>query len=348
MRVSEAAVSPRKVNRKTGRRTQGRPAAPALKARTKEAAGKRVRTAVGQGRSAVGGRRARRPGALFEKLVALQARLRAPGGCPWDREQTHQSLRTFLIEETYEVLDALDRGDRSELASELGDLLLQIIFHAQLAKEAGEFAISDVIQHIHDKLVRRHPHVFGSVKAGTAAEVLKNWEQLKAEERGDERKTDGGAKQGTRGGESILDGMPRTLPALLEAHQLTRRAANIGFDWEGVEGILDKLNEESAELRSALASQGRGGAAANGGDSAAGKGSASRRVEEEAGDLLFVAVNVVRFLGLDPEIALKKANRKFAGRFQWMEREAARRGKRFAEIPREQMEELWDRSKNKA
>ncbi len=343
-------MSPRKVNRKTGRRTRGGAATPALKAPTREAADKRIGRAAEQGRTVAGGRRAPRPGALFEKLVALQARLRAPGGCPWDREQTHETLRTFLIEEAYEVLEALDGDDRSELASELGDLLLQIVFHAQLAKEAGEFEISDVIEHIHDKLVRRHPHVFGSVKAGTAAEVLKNWEQLKAEERKADAESDDSAKQGTRAGESVLDGVPRTLPALLEAHQLTRRAANIGFDWEGVEGILDKLNEESAELRGALAAaaQESGGAAVNGGDRASAKGSSSRRVEEEAGDLLFVAVNVARFLGVDPEIALKKANRKFARRFQWMEREAARRGTRLAEISREGMDELWGGSKNKA
>jgi len=269
-------------------------------------------------------------GEAFERLVALQARLRAPDGCPWDRVQTHESLRTFLIEETYEVLDALDSGGEKKFASELGDLLLQIVFHAELAREKGRFDISDVIEGIHNKLVRRHPHVFGKVKARTPGQVLKNWEQLKAEERQSESK---GAEASGEGG-SLLDGVPRTLPALLEAHQLTRRAANIGFDWKDVQGLLEKLKEEASELRDALA---------HAGDAK----SPSPRVEEEAGDLLFVAVNVARFLGVDPEIALKKANRKFATRFRWMEQQAARNGRQLAEVPRQEMENLWERSKDR-
>jgi len=269
-------------------------------------------------------------GESFERLVALQARLRAPGGCPWDREQTHQSLRTFLVEETYEVLEALDSGDKKKFASELGDLLLQIVFHSELAREKGRFDIRDVIEGIHNKLVRRHPHVFGKVKARTSGQVLKNWEQLKAEE----RRSESAGAEASGEGNSLLDGVPRTLPALLEAHQLTRRAANIGFDWENVEGLLEKLEEETRELREALSQAG---------DSKF----PSPRVEEEAGDLLFVAVNVARFLGVDPEIALKKANRKFATRFRWMEQEAARNGHRFAEVPRQEMENLWERSKDR-
>ena len=269
-------------------------------------------------------------GESFERLVALQARLRAPGGCPWDREQTHESLRTFLVEETYEVLEALDSGDKKKFASELGDLLLQIVFHSELAREKGRFDIRDVIEGIHNKLVRRHPHVFGKVKARTSGQVLKNWEQLKAEE----RRSESGEAEASGEGNSLLDGVPRTLPALLEAHQLTRRAANIGFDWENVEGLLEKLEEETRELREALSQAG---------DSKF----PSPRVEEEAGDLLFVAVNVARFLGVDPEIALKKANRKFATRFRWMEQEAARNGHRFAEVPRQEMENLWERSKDR-
>ena len=263
--------------------------------------------------------------------MALQARLRAPNGCPWDRVQTHESLRTFLIEETYEVLEALDSGDKKKFASELGDLLLQIVFHSELAREKGRFDIRDVIEGIHNKLVRRHPHVFGKVKARTPGQVLKNWEQLKAEERQSEYK---GAAVSREAG-SLLDGVPQTLPALLEAHQLTRRAANIGFDWQDVQGLLEKLEEEARELRDALAEAG------------ASKDS-SARVEEEVGDLLFVAVNVARFLGVDPEIALKKANRKFATRFRWMEQEAARNGRRLAEVPRQEMENLWEHSKNRA
>jgi MazG family protein len=278
-------------------------------------------------------------GELFERLVALQTRLRAPGGCPWDREQTHQSLRTFLIEETYEVLDALESGDSKKFAGELGDLLLQIIFHALLAQEAGRFQIPDVIESVHSKMVRRHPHVFGNVKADTSAEVLKNWEKLKAEERRGEiteAKTNGA-------GSSILAGVPRTLPALLEAHQLTRRAANIGFDWENIAGILEKLQEETQELRGALSDE----CAVAGGKSAA-VSPARADIEEEVGDLLFVAVNVACFLGVDPEVALKSANRKFKRRFQWMEQQAARQGRRFANVPREQMEELWNASKSQA
>ncbi|MFY9583022.1 MAG: nucleoside triphosphate pyrophosphohydrolase [Candidatus Acidiferrales bacterium] len=268
--------------------------------------------------------RARRPGALFEQLVSLQATLRAPRGCPWDREQTHQSLRTYLLEEAYEVLEALEAGDDAQLAAELGDLLLQVVFHAQLAREAGRFDIRDVIEQIQDKLIRRHPHVFGNIRAKTSAQVLKNWEQLKAEERQ--------AKRGmtvAKAPRSLLDGVPRTLPALLEAHQLTRRASRIGFDWENFEGLLEKLREEATELREA---HGRVG---------------QPQVEEEVGDLLFVAVNVARFLGMDPEVALKKANRKFAARFREMEQQAARSGRRLTDLSRDDLEALWDASKAK-
>jgi MazG family protein len=256
----------------------------------------------------------------FDDLVALQARLLAPDGCPWDREQTHQTLRTYLIEETYEVLDALESGDPQKLAAELGDLLLQVVFHAQVAAQRGDFDIGDVVAGIHEKLVRRHPHVFGETQARDAAQVLKNWEQLKAEERG--------AENG--GNRSLLEGVPRTLPAVLEAYQLTRRAARIGFDWDELEGLLEKLQEEARELRQAAGPLAGGEAA---------------RVEEEVGDLLFVAVNVARFLNVDPEIALKKASRKFVARFQEMEREMERRGSQLAAAPREVMEELWEQSK---
>jgi len=260
----------------------------------------------------------------FEDLVALQTRLLDPNGCPWDREQTHQSLRTYLLEEAYEVLETIEAGDHKRLAGELGDLLLQVVFHAELARRAGHFDIGDVIEHIYTKLVRRHPHVFGNVEATTAGEVLKNWEQLKAEE----RKAENG---GDEGGESLLDGIPRTLPAALEAYQLTRRAARIGFDWDDLDGLLAKLNEEATELRETT------GASSKPDDRA--------RVEEEIGDLLFVAVNVARFLHVDPEIALKKANGKFQSRFRWMEQQAARAGRKLADTPRGEMEQLWDAAK---
>ena len=202
-----------------------------------------------------GDRRAgRKIGKAFESLVALQARLRAPNGCPWDREQTHDSLRKYLVEETYEVLDALDGGNPRKFADELGDLLLQVVFHAELAAEAGQFDIADVIEHIYTKMVRRHPHVFGSVRADTSAEVLKNWEQLKSEERASEKlaNTNDAQSAAKAAQASILDAVPRSLPALLEAHQLTRRAANVGFDWPDVNGIFEKLAEEVAELKQLL------------------------------------------------------------------------------------------------
>jgi MazG family protein len=271
----------------------------------------------------------------------LQARLRAPGGCPWDREQTHASLRTFLLEETHEVLDAMDSGDSRKFASELGDLLLQIIFHALIASESGQFDIRDVIEAVHTKMVRRHPHVFGDVKAKTSAQVLKNWEKLKAEE----RRSESGEGKRVPKQESILSSVPRALPALMEAHQLTRRAANIGFDWTQIDQLIEKLAEETEELRGALAAVATTrvgtGKRANGSRSAP----LSDAVNAEIGDLLFTAANLARFAGLDPEITLKKANRKFTARFQWMEQEAQRRGAPLADTPRETMEELWNASK---
>jgi MazG family protein len=267
----------------------------------------------------------KRIGKAFESLIALQARLRAPNGCPWDREQTHDSLRTYLVEETYEVLDALESGDARKFADELGDLLLQIVFHAELAAEAGKFDIADVIEQIYTKMVRRHPHVFGKVRAETSADVLKNWEQLKAEERAKSKVSEAKAPDA-----SILDPVPRSLPGLLEAHQLTRRAANVGFDWQDVKGIFDKLAEETAELKQSLASSdGR-----------------AEEIEEEVGDLLFVGVNLARFLGFDAEIALKKANRKFAGRFRQMERIAASRGQSLSGLSAAELDALWNEVKS--
>jgi MazG family protein len=311
----------------------------------KQTPGKKSKRRFSNGRSASAhprGKSYRPPGRvsvgeLFERLVALQARLRAPGGCPWDREQTHQSLRTFLIEEAYEVLDALESGNSKEFASELGDLLLQIIFHALLAQEAGRFQIADVIESVHSKMVRRHPHVFGNVRADTSAEVLKNWEHLKIEER--EEKSVGAKTNGA--GSSLLADVPRTLPALLEAYQLTRRAATIGFDWKSASGLLEKLQEEAEELQAAL---GNDGAVRGNGPTGSG---VRPNIEEEVGDLLFVAVNVARFLGIDPEVALKSTNRKFKQRFQWMEEQAARQGSRLADVPRARMEELWNASKRR-
>ena len=263
---------------------------------------------------------------LFEDLVAVQARLRAPGGCPWDREQSHLTLRTYLIEEAYEVLDAIEKGNSQDLAEELGDLLLQVLFHADLAREAAAFDISDVITGIHNKMVRRHPHVFGNVKAETSGEVLKNWAQLKAKEK-QAASTKGAAPQNPA--PSVLDGVPRNLPALLEAYQMTRRASQVGFDWDSVEGILEKLQEETKELREAFESTDR------------------RSAEEEVGDLLFSIVNVARFLGFDPEVTLKQSNLKFKKRFQEMEREASRSGQSLSQLSKVELEDLWAVAKMK-
>jgi len=268
---------------------------------------------------------------LFRGLLVLQAQLRGPEGCPWDREQNSQTLRTFLLEETHEVLEALESGEPKKFAGELGDLLLQIIFHALIASEQGLFDIRDVIQLVHSKMVRRHPHVFGDVNASTAKQVLKNWEQLKAEERRGEKSA--GAAEKERA--SLLDGVPQTIPALMEAHQLTRRAARIGFDWTKLEEILDKLNEEVGELRLAVSA----------GEAKRDVKSAKAGVEEELGDLLFVAANMARFLEIDPEIALKGANRKFSKRFRKMEAAARAQGKKLADVSRRRMEELWDSAK---
>ena len=265
-------------------------------------------------------------GDWFEKLAVVQARLRAPDGCPWDRGQTHASLRTYLIEEAYEVLEAMESGDDAKFADEMGDLLLQIVFHSDIAREEGRFEVSDVIRAVHDKMVRRHPHVFGEKRAKDSAEVLKNWEQIKKEERAAAGKKAEGAKNVSKPA-SMLDGVSRALPAGLEGFQLTRRAARIGFDWDNVEGVFDKMNEEAGELRQALSEKD------------------ARRTEEEMGDLLFAAVNLARFLHIDPEIALKKANAKFSARFRAMEKLAVERGQPLADVPREEMERLWEEVK---
>jgi tetrapyrrole methylase family protein/MazG family protein len=283
-------------------------------------------------RAAKAGRTSKRDqmsaGQWFEKLVALQARLRAVNGCPWDREQTHSSLRTYLIEEAYEVLDALESGDDAKFAEEMGDLLLQIVFHSQIARETGRFTAADVIRSVHEKMVRRHPHVFGEKGAKDAAEVLKNWEQIKSEERrvkGAGHKI-GAAKQQAHA-ESLMAGIARSLPATMEGLQLTRRAARIGFDWDEVEGIFEKIREEGAELRHALGTK------------------EQAKVEEEIGDLLFAAVNLARFVHVDPEIALKRANAKFARRFRAMEQFARANGSTLEGVSRAEKEALWETAK---
>ena len=291
-----------------------------------------VRSETGAGKRVKAGSRARSraqalsAGEWFERLVAVQARLRAPDGCPWDREQTHATLRTYLIEEAYEVLEALESGDDAKFAEEMGDLLLQIVFHSQIAREERRFTVADVVREIHDKMVRRHPHVFGEKRAKDAAEVLKNWEQLKKEERKASKEKGSGNAEGKPA--SLLDGVSKALPAALEGFQLTRRAARIGFDWENADGVLDKMKEETDELRRTLDAKD------------------APRTEEEMGDLLFSVVNVARFLHVDPEIALKKANAKFVARFRRMEEMAAESGRALADVPRAEMEELWEAAKH--
>ena len=268
-------------------------------------------------------------GEWFERLVKLQARLRAPNGCPWDVEQTHLTLRTYLIEEAYEVLEALESGDDGKFAEELGDLLLQVVFHSQIATEQKRFTAADVVREIHQKMVRRHPHVFGEKRAKNASEVLKNWEQIKAEERRAKSAGQGTALavEPVTGAGSLLDGIPHTLPAVMQGFQLTRRASRIGFDWDHVDGVVEKLQEELAELREAQVAK------------------AAPQVEEEIGDVLFAAVNLARFLKVDPEISLKRSNAKFTSRFREMERMARASGRALADVPRAEMESLWDSAK---
>lgn len=271
---------------------------------------------------------AKQAGLWFERLVKLQARLRAPNGCPWDVEQTHLTLRTYLIEEAYEVLEALESGDDAKFAEELGDLLLQVVFHAQIATEEKRFTAADVVREIHEKMVRRHPHVFGEHRAKNAKEVLKNWEQIKSEERRAKNAEQGSAAADQAGeAASLLDGIPHTLPAVMQGFQLTRRASRIGFDWENVDGVIEKLHEELRELRSAQTAE------------------AAKQIEDEIGDVLFAAVNLARFLKVDPEIALKRTNAKFTSRFREMERLARDSGRKLADVPREEMESLWDQAK---
>jgi|SRR5687767_170220 MazG family protein len=259
--------------------------------------------------------------AAFGAFVRLIARLRAPGGCPWDREQTHQSLKPMTIEEAYEVLEAIDRGDDQHLAGELGDLLLQVVFHAQIAAEAGRFTVADVIEGVSAKMVRRHPHVFAGEKADTPEAVLRNWEAIKQAELL--------AKGGARPDASMLDSVGASLPAVMESYQMATKVSRVGFDWPDVPAVLEKLEEEVAELREAS------GAPVP----------RQQRVAEEVGDLLFAAVNVARLMGVDPESALKAANRKFRRRFAFIERELARAGRMPADATLAEMEALWARAK---
>jgi nucleoside triphosphate diphosphatase len=288
-------------------------------------------------------------GERFERAVQIMARLRAPGGCPWDREQTFDTIKPYTLEETYEVLEAIDNRDWHELTGELGDLLLQILFYSQMAREEGHFAIDDVLDRLSNKLVDRHPHVFGDVKADTPAEVLRNWEALKAEEKRKRLEAGGGRKaEQVEDAQSVLAGVSSKMPALLEAHKLSSRAAHVGFDWPEIEGLFEKLAEETAELREELKAM---PVKQPSGTGIAGSGKPRvspelrERMEDEVGDLFFVLVNIARYLSLDPESALKKTNRKFKRRFQWMEERLRASGRGPQQASMDELEELWQQAK---
>ncbi|CAN5463936.1 nucleoside triphosphate pyrophosphohydrolase [soil metagenome] len=261
----------------------------------------------------------------FDELISVMDRLRAPGGCPWDAEQTYQSLSQYLLEEAYETFDAIHEadvtGDTANLQEELGDLLLQVVFHATIGKERGDFNIDDVAAGVTQKLILRHPHVFGDANFARAEDVLDNWDQLKA----DERKATGKVEKVR---ESILDEVPVHFPALLEGLKLTKKAAKVGFDWENAGQIFAKLDEESAELKTAIE---RG---------------EKDHIGEEIGDLLFVIMNLARHLDVEPETALKKTNRKFRKRFKFIENELKRDGRSLEDTDLEEMDDLWNKAKS--
>jgi MazG family protein len=258
-------------------------------------------------------------GDKFEKLVSIMARLRAPDGCPWDREQSFDTIKPFLLEETYEVMEAIDARNWAELADELGDLMLQSVFFAQMASEAGHFRIEDSLDAINNKLIRRHPHIFGDSEANTAEDVKKRWDEIKVEE----KKAKGESPK------LLLESIPRSLPALVEAAHISSRAAGAGFDWENAEQVLGKLEEELHELHEAR------------------RDASHDEIEGEIGDILFVLVNLARFMKVDPEQALRRSNAKFRRRFGHVETQLQSRGKGFSDSNLKEMEELWQDAKRK-
>ena len=257
-------------------------------------------------------------GEKFEELVRVMARLRAPGGCPWDRKQSFDSIKSYLLEETYEVLDAIDGRDWTGLEEELGDLLLQPVFFAEMATEDGRFTIADSLDRINQKLIRRHPHVFANAFAETPEDVKQRWDEIKTLEK---------AERGTSPALSVLDGVPRNLPALVEAEKIGKKAAAQGFDWPDIEGALAKLSEETIELAEARTN------------------SNQAEIEHELGDLLFTVVNVARFLKVDPEQALRKANSRFRSRFTGVEKAVAANGASLSDTKLDTLEEYWQQAK---
>ena len=297
-------------------------------------------------------------GERFERAVSIMARLRGPGGCPWDREQTFDSIKPYTLEETYEVLEAIDNRDWDELSSELGDLVLQVLFYAQMAREENKFSIDQVLDRLSQKLVDRHPHVFGNVKAETSSDVLRNWEALKAEEK--KRRLEAGGGKGAEGkdiknktdSQSVLAGVSTAIPALLEAYKLSSRAAHVGFDWPNVDGLFEKLHEETQELQKELDQVPAASARPSKSGVAGSRGqqipqNLRARLEDEVGDLFFVLVNIARYLSLDPESALRKTNRKFKQRFQWIEEQLRASGRGPEQSTMEELESLWQQAKLK-
>jgi MazG family protein len=286
-------------------------------------------------------------GARFERAVEIMAKLRGPGGCPWDREQTFDTIKPYTVEETYEVLEAIDNRDWRELPGELGDLLLQVLFYSQMAGEEGRFSIDDVLDRLNDKLVRRHPHVFGTGDAATSADVLRNWEALKAQEKKQPLKE--GPRDAMPESPTLLGGVSTAMPALLEAKKLSSKAAGVGFDWRNVVELMEKLREESTELEveikklpgSGLTPVGRRVAESG----AQLPNDLRKRLEGELGDLFFVLVNIARHLSLDSESALKQANRKFRQRFREMERAIAAQGRTLDQLSQDELELLWKDAK---
>jgi MazG family protein len=292
-------------------------------------------------------------GEKFERAVEIMARLRAPGGCPWDREQTFDSIKPYTLEETYEVLEAIDNRDWDELTGELGDLLLQVLFYSEMAHEEQHFSVDDVLDRLSNKLIDRHPHVFGDVKAETSGEVLRNWEALKAIEK-QKRLAAGGGKASKPSGdsESVLANVSAGVPAMLEAAKLSARAAHVGFDWPTLRGIFDKMGEETQELQARIEQLPGGLDRTNGKHGLAGSRGADavaseqlQEVEGEIGDLFFTLVNLARYLAVDPESALKKTNRKFRRRFQHVESQLKKQGRKLETASLDEMESLWQQAK---
>ena len=251
----------------------------------------------------------------FSDLLDIMERLRCEDGCPWDREQTHESLKRYLIEETYEVLEAIDLKDRDKICEELGDVLLQVVFHAQIGKEKGEFSIDDVITEVCRKLIRRHPHVFGEVKADTSEQVLENWEEIKKKEKKLKSQT------------GVLKDVPSNLPALIRSYKVQQKAAHVGFDWDNIESVFDKVEEELQELRDVYKSKN------------------VERITEELGDTIFAIVNLARFLKVQPELALTGTINKFIRRFEYIEQQSLKAGKKLEDMTLEEMDRLWNEAK---